>query len=81
MKEKYHQIPAEIRILSADELVKKLTSTQTVAVEYNLFKAKVLSYFESVLQQKKDGPDKFKGNMKDVMPRSMHRFFDSTELV
>ena len=81
MKAKYHKFPPELRVLSEEDLLAKLTSTQTVTVEYNLFKAKVLSYFESVLQQKKDGPDKFKGNMKDVMPRSMHRFFDSTELV
>ena len=81
MKEKYHQIPAEIRILSADELVKKLTSTQTVVEQHNLLKAKVLSYFEAVQQQKKDGPDKFKGNMKDIMPKSMQSFFDIAELV
>ena len=67
--------------MSEQDLVKKLTSTQTVVEQHNLLKAKVLSYFESVLQQKKDGPDKFKGNMKDVMPKSMQTFFDIAELV
>ena len=81
IKAKYHKFPAELRVLPEDELLKKLSSAQDAKMDLTLLKAKVLSYFEALLAQKKEGDKSYKGNLKDVMPRSMQTFFDNSELV
>ena len=45
-----------------------------------LLKAKVLTYFEGILDRKRENEPSYKGTLKNLMPKSMQSFFESFEL-
>ena len=81
VKAKYQEFPAEFRVLSEPELVEKLNSAKESESALTLIKAKVLLYFEGLLDRKKENEENFKGNLKDFMPKSIQLHFETSELV
>ena len=80
VKAKYQKFPAELRVLPEKELLEKLDSARDSDNNLTLLKAKVLTYFEGILERKKENEPKFNGSLKNVMPKSMQSYFESAEL-
>ena len=78
---KYKKFPAEYRVLEEAELLKKLASAKQDGETLTLLKAKVLTYFEGLLERKRDSENNYKGSLKTLMPKSMQAFFENSELL
>ena len=61
VKAKYQKFPAELRVLPEKELLEKLASAHDSDNTLTLMKAKVLTYFEGILERKKETEANFKG--------------------
>ena len=62
------------------ELLEKLDSARDSDNTLTLLKAKVLTYFEGILERKKENEANYKGTLKNIMPKSKQSFFESSEL-
>ena len=80
VKARYQKFPAELRVLPEKELLEKLDSARDSDNTLTLLKAKVLTYFEGILDRKKENEPSYKGTLKNLMPKSMQSFFESSEL-
>ena len=80
IKAKYQKFPTELRVLPEKELLEKLDSARDSDNILTLLKAKVLTYFEGMLERKKENEPTYKGSLKNIMPKSMQSFFESSEL-
>ena len=80
VKARYQKFPAELRVLPEKELLEKLDSARDSDNTLTLLKAKVLTYFEGMLERKKESEPTYKGSLKNIMPKSMQSFFESSEL-
>ena len=80
IKAKYQKFPTELRVLPEKDLLEKLNSARDSDNTLTLLKAKVLTYFEGSLERKKENEPTYKGNLKNIMPKSMQSFFESSEL-
>ena len=66
--------------LPEKDLLEKLNSARDSDNTLTLLKAKVLTYFEGILERKKETEANYKGSLKNIMPKSMQSFFESSEL-
>ena len=80
IKSKYQKFPTELRVLPEKDLLEKLDSARDSDNTLTLLKAKVLTYFEGMLERKKENEPNYKGTLKNIMPKSMQSFFESSEL-
>ena len=67
-------------VLPEKDLLEKLNSARDSDNTLTLLKAKVLTYFEGSLERKKENEPKYNGTLKNIMPKSMQSFFESSEL-
>ena len=80
VKARYQKFPTELRVLPEKDLLEKLNSARDSDNTLTLLKAKVLTYFEGSLERKKENEPTYKGSLKNIMPKSMQSFFESSEL-